>query len=82
MAWLQHLPRKMWPEIVLVMQKSSQVCIPIVCAGFPMDNWVIIVGTAVPGVVGVLAFLAMSPGETKTRSAKSGLKPREDLYAQ
>lgn len=47
-----------------------------------MDNWVIIVGTAVLGVVGVLAFLAMSPGETKTRSAKSGLKPREDLYAQ
>ena len=47
-----------------------------------MENWMIVVGTAVLGIVGVLAFLAMSPGETKTRSAKSGLKPREDLYAQ
>ena len=47
-----------------------------------MENWVVIVGTLVLGVMGVLAFLSMSPGETKTRSAKSGLKPREDLYAQ
>ena len=47
-----------------------------------MENWMIVVGTAVLGIVGVLAFLAMSPGETKTRRAKSGLKPREDLYAQ
>ena len=47
-----------------------------------MENWVVIVGTLVLGVVGVIAFLSMSPGETKTRSAKSGLKPREDLYTQ
>ena len=47
-----------------------------------MENWMLIVGTALLGVVGVLAFLTMSPGETKTRSAKSGLKPREDLYSQ
>ena len=47
-----------------------------------MENWMLIVGTALLGVVGVLAFLAMSPGETKTRSVKSGLKPREDLYSQ
>jgi len=47
-----------------------------------MENWMLIVGTALLGVVGVLAFLALSPGETKTRSVKSGLKPREDLYSQ
>ena len=47
-----------------------------------MENWVVIVGTLVLGVVGVIAFLSMSPGDTKTRRSKSGLKPREDLYTQ
>ena len=47
-----------------------------------MESWQLIAATLVLGVIGVVAFLAMSPGETKTRSAKSGLKPRGTRFAQ
>ena len=35
-----------------------------------------IVGTLLLGLVGAAAFFLMQPAETKTRSAKGGLKPR------
>ena len=48
-----------------------------------MDNSTLaIVGTVVLGLIGVAYFVLMQEPATKKKSAKGGLKPREDLYTQ
>jgi hypothetical protein len=47
-----------------------------------MDNTTLLaVGTVVLGLVGVAVFMLMQPAPTKSRSDKSGLKPRGVYYA-
>ena len=40
------------------------------------SSTLLLAGTVLLGLVGAAVFLLSQPGETKTRSVKSGLKPR------